>query len=121
MDQLAYDEERLNEIEKRLDFIQQMKRKYGESVQEVLDYYEKIIVELDQIQNRETHMNELISQLGMLSKSLSEKAETVSLKRQEIARLLEKIVFIANIIRESSPPEATFAKGFSGSPGFVAI
>ena len=90
MDQLAYDEERLNEIEKRLDFIQQMKRKYGESVQEVLDYYEKIIVELDQIQNCETHMNELISQLGMLSKSLSEKAETVSLKRQEIARLLEK-------------------------------
>ena len=34
MDNLEYDEERLNEIETRLNLIQQLKRKYGQSIQE---------------------------------------------------------------------------------------
>ena len=33
----------------------------------------------------------------------------------------EKIVFNANNIRDSSPPEATFTNGFNGSPGFVVM
>ncbi|MGX7417432.1 DNA repair protein RecN [Carnobacterium gallinarum] len=90
MDQLAYDEERLNEIEKRLDFIQQLKRKYGESVSDIMDYYEKIMIELDQIQNREGHMNQLISQLGSLATILTDQGQALTAKRKQVAKLLEK-------------------------------
>lgn len=92
MDQLAYDEGRLNEIEKRLDFIQQMKRKYGETVSDILDYYEKIMIELDQIQNRESHMNQLVTQLDRLTKELASKGEKLSIKRHAVAKELEHAI-----------------------------
>ena len=38
-----------------------------------------------------------------------------------ILSLSARIALIASIIRLSSPPEATFPKGFLGSPGLVEI
>ena len=38
-----------------------------------------------------------------------------------MASLSANTVLIANIIRDNSPPDATFPSGFTGSPGFVEI
>ncbi|MFS7259270.1 DNA repair protein RecN [Carnobacterium divergens] len=89
MDQLAYDENRLNEIEKRLELIHQMKRKYGDSLAEIMNYYEKITIELSQIQNREDHIYTLTTELKELSEQLTKKGQALSEKRQEIAKELE--------------------------------
>lgn len=46
IDSLELDENRLNEVETRLELIRQMKRKYGESIESILAYYEEITREL---------------------------------------------------------------------------
>ena len=89
MDQLAYDENRLNEIEKRLELIHQMKRKYGDSLAEIMNYYEKITIELSQIKNREDHIYTLTTELKELSEQLTKKGQVLSKKRQEVAKGLE--------------------------------
>jgi DNA repair protein RecN (Recombination protein N) len=47
MDEMEFDEGRLNQIEDRLATIQSMKRKYGSSIQNILQYRDKIREELD--------------------------------------------------------------------------
>ena len=46
IDGLELDEGRLNEVENRLELIRQMKRKYGDSIETILSYYEEITKEL---------------------------------------------------------------------------
>lgn len=92
IDQMAYDEDRLNEIEKRLEFIYQMKRKYGESIKEIKRYYEKIIIEINQLKNREDHVNNLKNEMTVLSKELTDKGMTLSKMRQETALTLENAI-----------------------------
>ncbi|MCA9765388.1 MAG: AAA family ATPase, partial [Carnobacterium sp.] len=85
MDQMAYDEDRLNEIEKRLEFIYQMKRKYGVSIEAIKNHYEKIMLEIDQLQNREDHVNNLKIEMDLFSKELIDKGEGLSQMRQVAA------------------------------------
>ncbi|MGX7393949.1 DNA repair protein RecN [Carnobacterium mobile] len=92
LDQLAYDEDRLNEIEKRLELIHQMKRKYGDSFEEIKTYYEKIVVELDQLQNREDHVNQLVKKLSSLSEKLIQQGKELTKKRQAVAKQLETAI-----------------------------
>ncbi|WP_313469323.1 DNA repair protein RecN [Carnobacterium sp.] len=92
LDQLAYDEDRLNEIEKRLELIHQMKRKYGDSFEEIKTYYEKIVVELDQLQNREDHVNQLVNKLSSLSEQLIQQGKELTKKRQAVAKELETAI-----------------------------
>ena len=46
-DRLEYDPGRLEEVEQRLDFIRSLKRKYGQTINEVLGYLEKAESELE--------------------------------------------------------------------------
>ncbi|MEG2938444.1 MAG: DNA repair protein RecN, partial [Vagococcus sp.] len=46
MDTLELDEERLNEVDNRLDTIRQLKRKYGETVTDIIAYFNTISEEL---------------------------------------------------------------------------
>ncbi|WP_085560395.1 DNA repair protein RecN [Carnobacterium iners] len=92
MDQMAYDENRLNDIEKRLEFIYQMKRKYGESIEAIKRHYEKIMLEIDQLQNREDHVNNLKIEMDMFSKELIDKGDILSEMRQVIALKLEEAI-----------------------------
>src|SRR5690606_13185641 len=52
LDVLEFDPARLDFIEGRLNEITQLKRKYGQTVEEILEYAAKIEDELDTIQNR---------------------------------------------------------------------
>lgn len=62
-DQLHFDEARLNEIESRLDEINRLKRKYGSTVNEILEYLAEIDDEIEKIMNKENHIYELEQQL----------------------------------------------------------
>lgn len=123
MDQMAYDENRLNDIEKRLELIHQMKRKYGDSIAEIKTYYEKITVELLQIQNREDHINHLIKELAALSEKVIQQGKALTKKRQNVAKQLEsaiheqlkelfmeKVVFEVQFFNEQTEPMLTAAR-----------
>src|SRR5690625_1395144 len=62
-DQLHFDEHRLNEIESRLDEINRLKRKYGSTVNEILEYLAEIDDEINQISNKDSHIHELEQEL----------------------------------------------------------
>lgn len=92
MDQTAYDEDRLNEIEKRLESIKQLKRKYGDSITEIKAYYEKIAAELNQIMNRENHLTNMTKESSHLSKELIKRGSELSEKRRVVAKKIEQAI-----------------------------
>jgi len=57
-----FDEQERNDIEERLDLIYDLKRKYGNSIKEILKYNEEIKQEIDKIENLEERNNELKKQ-----------------------------------------------------------
>lgn len=63
-DSLQYDEARLNEIEARLDEINRLKKKYGPSVNEMLEYLATIEEELEQITNKDSHLSKLEEEMN---------------------------------------------------------
>ncbi|RDU35178.1 DNA repair protein RecN [Neobacillus piezotolerans] len=92
LDILEYDPERLNEIEARLTEINQLKRKYGKTIPEILLYAEKIHAEIDALQNKETHIGNLEKQLSEFKKQLSKEASELTSVRKKWAEKLEKLI-----------------------------
>jgi len=88
LDSLEYNPERLNEIEQRLNEIHRLKRKYGKTVEEILEYASKIEEEIEEIENRESHIEQLMKQKELLDKDLQIEAENVSILRKKVAQTL---------------------------------
>ncbi|WP_181350052.1 DNA repair protein RecN [Thalassobacillus sp. CUG 92003] len=63
MEALEFDPDRLNEIEGRLNEINRLKKKYGQSVEEILEYAAKIEEEIDEIKNKDSHLSKLHHQI----------------------------------------------------------
>ncbi|WP_400242280.1 DNA repair protein RecN [Niallia sp. JL1B1071] len=92
LDYLEYDPERLNEIETRLNEINTLKRKYGKTVSEILEYAAKIEEELETLQNKETHIDLLENELASLKKDLLVEAKELNILRRKAAdRLTDSI------------------------------
>ena len=56
---IYFNEEERNEIEERLDLIYSLKRKYGNSIKEILEYCNQTKKEVERIENMEEHNNKL--------------------------------------------------------------
>lgn len=95
MDNLELDEERLNEVDQRLDTIRQLKRKYGETIGDILAYFNKISEEIAINETSTMDINQLETDLSREEKRLSELSKILSAKRHEAAVRLEK-----NILEE---------------------
>lgn len=89
-DNTEYDPDLLEEIEERLDLIFKLKRKYGNSVQEVLEYCKKTEVQLDEIVKSEEIISELNSNRKKADALLYETASSLSAERKKAAGILEE-------------------------------
>ena len=58
-EEIYFDEEERSNIENRLDTIYSLKRKYGNSIEEILEYRDKIEKEIDEIENKDEYNNKL--------------------------------------------------------------
>lgn len=85
---MSFDEEQRNEIEKRLDYIYDLKRKYGNSVQEILDYKKQVEDEIYKIENMEAHNEKLKSELEKIKIEMLKKSQILHKVRCENAKLL---------------------------------
>jgi len=85
---LEYDSERLNIIESRLNELNNLKRKYGKTIEEILAYYADIEVEIETLQNRETHLVKLEKELVEKKEELLKAALKLSDIRQRNAEIL---------------------------------
>ena len=77
-----FDEQERNEIEERLDLIYDLKRKYGNSITEILQYNEDIKQEINKIENLEERNNELKKEKN----ELKHKMEKIALNMHQIRK-----------------------------------
>lgn len=69
-DDVYFDDNCRNEIEERLDFIHNLKRKYGNSIEEILEYKNKVEAEILFIDNLEEHNQKLKLELESIIKKM---------------------------------------------------
>ncbi|MGM0471978.1 MAG: DNA repair protein RecN [Bacillota bacterium] len=86
---LEFSPQRLNEIEKRLQLINQLKRKYGDNVAEILDYRAQIQSELEDLESRDKQLEELAVEIKQLEEDYLTAADELSRLRQEAAAEFE--------------------------------
>ncbi len=92
LDVMEYDPQRLNEIEDRLNEINTLKRKYGKTIQEILEYAAKIEEEIETIQNKETHIGELEAELASIKKDLLLEAKQLTELRHKWGEKLTGLI-----------------------------
>lgn len=91
-DNIDFEPYELEQIELRIDEINNLRRKYGDSIDDIFKYYEKIKDRLDEILNRDERVEQLKSQLMNIEEDLKIKANKLTKARIEVATTLEKIL-----------------------------
>ncbi|MCL2099788.1 MAG: DNA repair protein RecN, partial [Oscillospiraceae bacterium] len=81
---------RLDKIESRLYQISKLKAKYGSSIDEILEYKEKITEDLDNIIFAGEKLESLKAELGEEQKKLAAAAGILTKKRKTTAKILEE-------------------------------
>lgn len=89
-EEVYFDEEERNKIETRLDLIYMLKRKYGNSIEEILNYNEEIIERIENIENSEEYVNSLKEKLSELVKEMKKDSYKMNAIRIEKAKILEE-------------------------------
>lgn len=113
---VQFSPERINEVEERLALIAGLKKKYGGSIREILDYAEKSKRELDAISSSEEEIEKLKAEYAAAVQTAKVSALELSEKRKDAAAVLEEnvmkeltdlgmggTVFRISIKREISP------------------
>ena len=89
-DDLSYSADELEQIEARLDVIHRLRRKYGVTCADILEYLEKAKAELDEIEFADDHLERLKSKLKKAEKSAWDAAFALRENRKVTAAGLSK-------------------------------
>lgn len=92
LDSMEWNGERLNEIEERLELIHQLKRKYGDTIEDILHYHSRIEKELREMENSEQNSEKQERQLSEALEKVKELAIKLSKQRKKSAKKLEKMI-----------------------------
>jgi DNA repair protein RecN (Recombination protein N) len=124
VEQIEFDPNRLEFIEGRLHDIQRLKRKYGETVDDILVYASKVEEELDSILNKDDRISKLQNELDGLWQDLYIEAKALTSIRKEAAHELteaiheqlrslymEKTVFDVRVAERAPSKHAPMIKG----------
>ena len=83
-----FDEAEREEIENRLDLLFSLKRKYGNNIQEILKYANKIKLEIEYIENLDEYNNKLKMELNEVEKELKKYGKKINTIREENGKIL---------------------------------
>ncbi len=103
---LSFDPGRLEEIEDRLEQLKTLKRKYGGSLENVLDRKSGLERELAGIVSLDEELDKVKQEISVLKKELTDKALILSGKRKEAAAALQSS--IEKEVRELRMADARF-------------
>jgi DNA repair protein RecN (Recombination protein N) len=84
--------ERLSEIEERLALLDRLKRRYGPTLEKTIAYGDDIRRKLSEMENKDQVLLELRAQLAVAGDDYRKAARSVSRKRLEAGKKLEKLV-----------------------------
>ncbi|QOR65415.1 DNA repair protein RecN [Cytobacillus suaedae] len=92
LDVLEFDPNKLDLIESRLNEIGHLKKKYGQTVGDILEYAAKIEEEIEKIQNRDHHVDKIKKDITSVTDDLSLEAKNLtSIRKKFAAELMEGI------------------------------
>lgn len=115
LDSIEFSPHRLEQVEKRLQLIIDLKKKYGNSIREILDYAQSAETELEKWEKS----TELAEELQKISHNARQEyelaAKKLSLQRQKVAALLEERV--TKELRDLAMPQTRFSVQFAASAG----
>ena len=103
---LDNDTERLNEIQERLYLLDKLKRKYGSTLEEVLQTHDKLAAELSGIEFSSQNIELLEKEVDKLHGQLADIAAHISENRKNYAKVLS--VYIQEKLEKLELPKARF-------------
>jgi DNA repair protein RecN (Recombination protein N) len=86
------DPSKLDEIEQRISLIQNLKRKYGSTIEDILLFCSDVTKELDSVDSKKEHEDSLKKEIESLKIEAGKQAEELSLSRRKSAELLTGLV-----------------------------
>lgn len=89
---IDFSPERINEVEQRLSLISSLKKKYGDSIEEILAFADKARREIETISSSEEEIDRLSEEYRRLLRQAKELAISLSDKRLQVAKKLEALV-----------------------------
>ena len=91
---VEFNEQEIEEVETRLNVIYDLKRKYGNNIEEILKYKEEIENEITKIENLEDYNNRLKIEQKEIEKEMNMVAENISKIRKRYAEEINKKINI---------------------------
>lgn len=101
----------LDEVESRLDVLYRLKKKYGATVEEMLQYLDRCRRELDEIQYADDTIARLTKELDKARREADRAAQALSQQRRKAAEKLEKRV--QEELRQLDMPKVRFQVEFA--------
>ncbi|MGX0909798.1 DNA repair protein RecN [Staphylococcus caprae] len=83
-----FDEQILNDLESRMNLLNNLKRKYGKDISELIAYQGKLEEEINKIENYEQSTSQLREEISQLYKEVFEVGKELSKERRRVAREL---------------------------------
>lgn len=111
-----FSENRLDEIEARLEVYKKLHSKYGRTAEDILNYLQISKQKQDYLLNFEQNLNNLLVQKNELMKKAYNICEDISNLRRESCKNTEKLIL--QEVKELSMPNARLEFKFSDKPSF---
>ncbi len=105
-EEIDFDEDERNQLEERLDLIYSLKRKYGNTISEILKFQNNVELEIHKIENLDEYHKKIKTQIETIKKELFEIANQISNTRAKYANELS--YKINQELRDLEMPNAKF-------------
>lgn len=86
------DTARLNEVQERLYLFDKLKRKYGSTLEEIIQTYDKLSEELNTIEFSSKNVEEIQTKIDKILVKLNKLAQDISAKRKNYAQVLSSLI-----------------------------
>lgn len=117
VDQLDFDPERFQEVSNRLDLLNNLKKKYGPTLADVLKFHEQVQADLANFEQGGSDEDALQAQIKELEAAMSKLADKLHVQRKATAEILEDK--IKQELTDLYMEKARFAIRFKESPIFL--
>ncbi|MGJ7044618.1 DNA repair protein RecN [Thermoanaerobacterium thermosulfurigenes] len=106
VENINFDANELNEIEKRLDILGNLKRKYGRTIEEIIRYKEEKNSELTKLLNAEEEIYKINKEKEEIMQKIKAISDEIHKRRKNVADFLEKK--ISDVLSELNMPNTIF-------------
>lgn len=105
-----FDEQYLNELESRMNVLNDLKRKYGKDISELITYQSKLANEIDKIENYEESTSQLRQEIDTLYDKVIKLGKQLSKERRSVAQTLRNHIVeeIQNLQMKDANLEISF-------------